>query len=550
VVLPLDKKAAERYKLIEVMPGRRREKIALKQGCGKRLVDFNQGGGMNVGEWIFKRAAIYPEGPFLKEEEARSFTNREFNQRVNRMAHAFTAWGVGKGDRVAVLMANTSEFLEIFFACAKTGAIMAPVNFRLAVPELTYIFRDCAPRVLVYSADFAAKAVEVKASLPALPHCFRHGGAAGDDPLLAEAVAAFPVTEPILGEEVTLADPLFIMYTSGTTGDPKGAVLTHGNVLFGSINTVIGCGINRSYKSLVVAPLFHIGALGASALPILYAGGSLVLKGFYNAFEVIGLICREKINYMFAVPVMFQLLTRTEEWEKADFSHIHFFIAGGAPMPLPVIRKYQEEKGICFAQGYEMTETFRLTSLDLEDSIRKAGSVGKEVLHVLLRIVDEQDREVEPGEAGEIIVKGPNVFTGYWNKPAETRDATRGGWFHTGDMGRRDEEGFIYIVGRKVEMIISSGENIYPAEVERVIQALPEVREAAAVGMPDRKKGEVVAAFVMLKEGAKLTEEALLAAIRDRIAHFKLPKKIVFVEDFPRNSAGKILKKELKGRLP
>ena len=192
------------------------------------------------------------------------------------MAHALTAWGVGKGERVAVLMANASEFLEIFFACAKTGAIMVPVNFRLAVPELAYIFRDCAPRVLVYSADFASKVGEVKASWPGMPRCFRHGGAAGDDPLLVEAVAPFPVAEPLPREEVTLADPLFIMYTSGTTGDPKGAVLTHGNVLFGSINTVIGCGINRSYKSLVVAPLFHIGALGASALPVLYAGGSLV----------------------------------------------------------------------------------------------------------------------------------------------------------------------------------------------------------------------------------------------------------------------------------
>jgi fatty-acyl-CoA synthase len=507
---------------------------------------------MDVGEWIFKRAVTYPEGPFLKEENERSFTNCEFNERVNRMAHALAAWGVVRGERIAVLMTNTSEFLEIFFACAKTGAIMAPLNFRLAVPELAYILRDCAPRVLVYSADFAAKAGELKAALSGPMRFLRHGGAEGTegaDPLLAEAVAPFPAVEPVPASEVSLADPLFIMYTSGTTGDPKGAVLTHGNVLFGSINTVVGCGINRSYRSLVVAPLFHIGALGASALPILYAGGSLILKGFYNASEVIALIGREKINYMFAVPVMFQLLTQTEEWEAADFSHVHFFIAGGAPMPLPVIRKYQEEKGISFSQGYGMTETFRLTSLDLEDSIRKAGSVGKEVPHVVMRILDEQDRNVAPGEAGEILVKGPNVFAGYWRRPAETAQALQGGWFRTGDMGRRDEEGFIYLVGRKVELIISSGENIYPAEVERVIQALPEVREAAAVGMPDRKKGEVVAAFVMLKEGAKLTEEVLLAALKGRIADFKLPKKIIFVEDFPRNSAGKILKKELKGEL-
>ena len=505
---------------------------------------------MNIGEWVFKRAAVYPESLLLTEEGERTFTNREFNRRVNRMAHALEGWGVARGERVAVLMGNASEFLEIFFACAKTGAIMTPVNFRLAAPEMIYILRDCAPRVLIYSTDFAARVEEMRASLPGIAYCIRHGGAAsGNDPALADAVARFPDTEPAPREEVTLSDPLFIMYTSGTTGDPKGAVLTHGNVLFGSINTVVGCGINRSYKSLVVAPLFHIGALGAAALPVLYAGGSLYLKGFYNASEVVGLICREKINYMFAVPVMFQLLTQTEEWAQADFSHVHFFIAGGAPMPLPVIRKYQQDKGIYFVQGYGLTETFRLTSLDIEDSIRKAGSVGKEVLHVLLRIVDDGDRDVAAEEAGEIIVKGPNVFAGYWRKPAETAEAMKGGWFRTGDMGRRDAEGFITIVGRKVEMIISSGENIYPAEVERVIQALPEVREAAAVGMPDRKKGEVVVAFVMLKEGTTLTEAALLAAIKDRIAGFKLPKKVIFVRDFPRNSIGKILKKDLKEQV-
>ncbi|MEW6333313.1 MAG: AMP-binding protein, partial [Thermodesulfobacteriota bacterium] len=435
------------------------------------------------------------------------------------------------------------------FACAKTGAIMAPVNVRLAVPEILYILRDCAPLVLVYAAEHADRVGEMRASLPGVKQFVRCGGGAGSDPELAEAAENFPDGEPVPHREPVLADPLFIMYTAGTTGDPKGAVLTHGNTLFGSINTAVGCGINRTYKSLVAAPLFHIGALGAAVLPVLYAGGSLILRGFTSASMVVELICREKINYLFAVPVMFQLMTQTEEWAGADFSHVHFFIAGGAPMPLPVIRKYQQEKGVCFVQGYGLTETFRLTSLDLEEGIRKAGSVGREVFHVRIRIVDDRDRDVAPGETGEIVVRGPTVFAGYWNKPAETAAVMGGGWFHTGDMGRRDEEGFITLAGRKVEMIISSGENIYPAEVEKAIQALPEVREAAVVGMPDRKKGEVVAAFVMLREGAELSEAALLGAICGRIAGFKLPKRVIFVEDFPRSSIGKVLKRDLKDQL-
>ena len=505
---------------------------------------------MNVGEWITKRTLSYPERLFLKEEDGREFNNRTFNERVNRMAHALADLGIVKGERVAALMLNSSEFLEIFFACGKTGAIMVPVNFRLAVPELVYILKDSAPHALVYSSDFAEKVQAIKAAGLPMEHYFRHGGdKLAEDPPIADFAARFPADEPAPVREVTDDDPLFIMYTSGTTGDPKGAVLTHGNILFGAIHSLVGYGVNHTYKSLVVAPLFHIGGLVASATPVIYAGGSLVLQSFYNASEVIKLIQREKINYMFAVPVMFQVMTKSEEWDKADFSHVHYFISGGAPIPTPVIRMDQEEKGVYFVQGYGMTESGRLTSLLLEDSIRKAGSVGKELFHLQLRIVDKNDRDVAPGEAGEIIVKGPNVFTQYWNKPKETAEAIRDGWFHTNDMGRRDEEGFVYVIGRKQELIISSGENIYPAEVERVIQALPQVREAAAVAMPDETRGEVVAAFVMLHEGRQITEDELINALDGQIANFKIPKKVIFVTDFPRNPAGKILKRELKKQL-
>ncbi len=504
--------------------------------------------GVNIGEWISKRAQLYPERPFLREEDGREFNNRTFNRRVNRMAHALQQLGLARGDRIAVLMTNSSEFLEIFFACAKTGVIMVPLNFRLAAPELIYIVQDSAPGTLIYTSDFAEKISAIKAAGLPLNRFFRHGGQyLPDDPTVSDLIAPLPEDEPATADEVSLNDPLFIMYTSGTTGDPKGAMLSHGNILFGAIHSLVGYGMDKTFKSLVVAPLFHIGALAASATPVIYAGGSLILKSFYNASEVIKLIVRERINYMFAVPVMFQLMAKSDEWDKADFSHVHYFISGGAPIPIEVIRKYQDEKGIGFVQGYGLTETGRLTSLDLEDSISKAGSVGKEVFHIDLRIVDNDGRDVPPGEPGEIIVRGPNVFLGYWNKSAETAQAMTGGWFHTSDMGRRDEDGFVYIIGRKQELIISSGENIYPAEVERVVLALPQVKEAAAVAMPDpAKRGEVVAAFVTFKEGQSITEEELINALQGQIAHFKIPKRVFFLDDFPRNATGKILKKELQ----
>lgn len=507
---------------------------------------------MNVGEWVTKRAMTDPDMDFLKEAERedRAYTNREFNERINQTAHALLSLNVSKGDRVCVIMLNSSEFLEIFFALAKIGAVMVPMNFRLAVPELTYIVDDSKPKVLIYTSDFADKVAEIKESGVAIPNCLKHGGEGiKEDAIFSDFVSPFPLDEPDQKTDFEENDALVIMYTSGTTGDPKGAMISHKNITFIAVHNLLGYGVNRSFRSLVTAPLFHIGALGAAALPVIYAGGSLVLKRFFNASEIIKLIANERINYMFAVPVMYQMMVEAIEWKSADFSHVKYFIAGGAPMPIPLIRTYQNEKGVGFAQGYGLTETGRLSSLPIEDTIKKAGSVGKEEFHVILRIVDEDGNDVLKGDVGEIIVKGPNVFIGYWNKPEETERAFMDGWFRTGDMARRDDEGFIYIVGRKVEMIISSGENIYPAEVERAIQSIDQVKEAAVVGMPDPTRGEVGCAFVSLNKGKVLTEEELIEGLTDKIAKFKMPKKVVFVDDYPRNTSGKILKKELKKRL-
>ncbi|MBC2734546.1 MAG: long-chain fatty acid--CoA ligase [Desulfobacteraceae bacterium] len=501
---------------------------------------------MNVGNWVGKRALLYPERPFLKED-GQEWDNQQFDARVNRTAHALAELGVGKETRVAMLMANSSAFLEIFFACAKLGAVIVPLNTSLALPELAHIVEDCAPRLLVYSSDTLAKVAHLKTLLGADVHYLIHGTAAScDDSRLQDVTMDRPSTVPASDEAWDLDTPLLIMYTSGTTGVPKGAVLSHGNFLFGAIHSLHSYHLDDTCKSLVVAPLFHIGALAASVTPVVYAGGALVLKSFDNPSDIITCIMQEKISFMFAVPVMYEMMTKAARWPSADFNAVHFFMAGGAPMPVPLIRRYQQEKKVQFAQGYGMTETLRITALDLADAERKAGSIGKEVFHTRLTILTDDGREAAPGATGELVVKGPTVFQGYWRKPEATAAAMHGGWFHTGDLGRRDADGFLYLVGRKNDLIICAGENIYAAEVERAIEQHPQVAEAAVVGMPDAKRGEVAAAFVRFEDGGVPGEDELLRFLDGKIATFKRPRKIISVETFPRNKAGKILKEELK----
>jgi fatty-acyl-CoA synthase len=264
------------------------------------------------------------------------------------------------------------------------------------------------------------------------------------------------------------------------------------------------------------------------------------LESFYNPSRILDLIVDKGINYMFAVPTMFQMLAKAPNWDRADLSRVHYFISGGAPMPVPVIEKYQSEKGISFVQGYGMTETGRLTFLDVRDSVRKAGSVGKEVFHLTLRIVDDRFHDVPTGDVGEIVVKGPNVFSGYWERPGETKAAFSGDWFHTNDLGRRDEEGFIYLEGRKTDMIISAGRNIYPSEVERALKALEPVADAVVVGLNDPTKGQVLGAAVVVASGYEFDRQRIMAGLNERLAEYKLPKVLTVVDEIPKNPAGLI----------
>jgi fatty-acyl-CoA synthase len=496
---------------------------------------------MNLGDWITKRAQLYPERPFLKTDVL-DLTNRDFKTRVDRTTAGLLRQGVGKTDRVAALMENGAAFLELFFACAGIGAIFVPINPHLTTAEIDPLLADCEPTVVCHSrihGEAAAKLAIVRQSPRRL---VRHDDGEGwsADPNVA-ASEAVDVNDP-----PTENDPLVLMYTSGTTGRPKGALLTHRNFLFGAIHSLLAYGLGPGCRSLVVAPLFHIGALGASVTPVIYAGGSLVLEAFERPGDTLQTLMRERITYMFAVPVMYELMARSGRWETADLGRVDFFIAGGAPMPLDLIHRYQREKKVAFAQGYGMTETLRITNLDLADATTKAGSIGKPAFHTEVKLVDAEGQTVPKGEPGEILVKGPTVFAGYWQQPEATAAALRAGWFATGDLARCDADGFLNIVGRKSEVIISAGKNIYAAEVEQALMALPTVNAAAVVGRPDRRRGEVPEAFVELDATAtQISPEVLREQLAPMLADFKIPRRIHVVDCLPRGKSGKILKAKL-----
>ena len=503
---------------------------------------------MNVGEWTTIRARLDPGKPMVSCDDGRSYNNLEFNRRVNKLANSLPGVGVKRGDRVAALFPNNPEFLELLFAAGKIGAIMVPLNFRLAPPELAYILEDSGSRVLLYTPEFAAQAAELKGLAGGVEHFIAVGGGNEGDVDYEEWISSAPDTEPVVEREVTLEDPHFIMYTSGTTGRPKGAVLTHGNTLWNGVNAILMYSLSGDDIILVAAPLFHIGGLSAAATPIIYGGGHVVLTRFFVPDQVLEFIEKYKITAMFGIPIMFLLMSMSDKFASADMSSIEAMIAGGAPCPVPLIEKYQE-KGVVFAQGYGLTETAPgVSALPEEDVFSKRGSAGKPCFHVDIRIFDENDDELPRGEMGEIVVRGPNVFKEYWNMPEETAQALRGGWFHTGDMGRFDEEGYLYIVDRKKDMIISGGENIYPAEVEDCIHAHPAVADVGVIGMRDVKWGEAPLALVVVAPGSELTEGEVIEFCRSRLAGFKTPRKVIFVDELPRTPTGKILKKELRAR--
>ena len=473
---------------------------------------------------------------------ARHLSYAEFDARISRLgSHLRDQLAVKRGDRVAVLALNSTDTLEVQFACFRIGAVFLPLNNRLTVPELQFIVGDAAPVVMIHDTDLAEVALAV-AKLCNVGSALQYGP---DGSYEAAIAGSKPLDAP---ESVTLDDISTIMYTSGTTGQPKGAIITHGMTFWNCVNLGGPAFISPSTVLLTVLPLFHTGGLNCYTNPVLHSGGTVLIMRAFDPGAALQLISDASygINQFFGVPSIYQFMAQHTAFAAADFSRLMIGGVGGAPMPVPLLKVW-EERGVALQQGYGMTETSpAVLTLDKEDAVRKAGSSGKPVLHTEVRIVRPDGTDAGVDELGELWVRGPNVTPGYWNRPDANRSSFTDGWLHTGDATRVDAEGFYYIVDRWKDMYISGGENVYPAEVENVLHQIPAIAEAAVIGIPNEQWGEIGMAIVAVRPGHTLAAEEIHAHCAANLARFKCPRLIEFVEALPRNATGKIHKPTLR----
>ncbi|MET8469483.1 o-succinylbenzoate--CoA ligase [Streptomyces sp. NPDC006422] len=485
-----------------------------------------------LGSWPARRARKTPHRTALIHNGT-TYTYADLHARTTRLAHALRARGVRRGDRVAHLGPNHPSYLETLFAAGTLGAVFVPLNTRLSTPELAYQIRDSGATTLLHTGNTdAARALSVPLTIEAEGPSY--------DELLASAPSD-PIDEAVAADDVCL-----IMYTSGTTGRPKGAMLTHANLTWNAVNVLVDHDLIADEVALVSAPLFHTAGLNMLTLPVLLKGGTCVLVESFDPAATFDLVQRHRVTFMFGVPTMFDLLARQPAWETADLSSLRILTCGGAPVPPPLISTYQE-RGLTFLQGYGMTEAAPGTLfLDAEHAVSKAGSAGVPHFFSDVQVVGPDLSPVDVGETGEVVVRGPHVMPGYWGLPAETEAAFTDGWFRTGDAARVDPDGYVTIVDRFKDMIISGGENIYPAEIEAALLAHPDVAECAVIGVPDTKWGEVPRAVVVPAPGSTPDASALLSSLTGQLAKYKIPKSLTFTDELPRTASGKLIKSRLR----
>jgi fatty-acyl-CoA synthase len=501
---------------------------------------------IHLGDWTAYWARRSPDAEAVVEpHRRRRWSYRELDRRANRMARMLEgAFGVKRGDRVALLAQNRAEHFEAFFACAKLGALFAPLNWRLAPAELDAVLADAEPAVLFYDEACAPTVAALQSPAERIAWDSPSAGGRPAEELLAQGS-----DDALASKELSLEEPIMICYTSGTTGRPKGALLSHRQLVFNALSTDQAIGVRPTDSTLVFMPLFHTGGLNCLATPLLHHGGRVVVMPGFDAERALQLAEEERITLHMGVPTIFEMLRDAPSFARRDLASARMALCGGAPCPLELIETYRA-RGILFRQGYGLTEVgpncFSLTEVD---AFRKAGSVGWPNFYLRARIVDEAGHEVAVGENGELALAGPMVTLGYFRNPQATAEAFRGGeWFHTGDLARCDDEGYHFIVGRKKDMFISGGENVYPAEVELALAGAPGVHEACVIGVPDARWGEVGRAVVVASPGTRRDGGAILMHVQQRLAKYKVPKSVVFTDSLPRNPGGKVLRHVVKER--
>jgi fatty-acyl-CoA synthase len=496
----------------------------------------------NFASCVTAHARRAPERPALRDAE-RTLSYGAFDDRCARAARALLARGVSRGERVGLLLGNRSATLEAVLAAARLGAIAVPLNTRLAPPEVAEQLGDARPALLLHEESLGPLAEAACAAL-------RRAPARLAVPAWEAALAAAAPRHEVAA--VSPEEPMILMYTSGTTGMPKGALLPHRKTLYNCRNAGAFFRLSADDRVLVVVPLFHSFGLSILSLPALWAGAALVLQPRFDAEAVWRAVAAERITYFGGVPTMFPPLLGALDGGRPDLSSVRFLFTAGAAIPVELIHAFAA-RGLALKQGFGQTETSILCCLDAADAVRKAGSVGKPVPHAELRIVRRESLVRPPaawedcavGESGEIVVRGPITMTGYWERPEATAETIRDGWLLTGDLGRFDAEGFVTLDGRSKELFISGGENVYPRQVEAVYETHPAVREVAVVGEPDPRWGEVGCAYVVLAPGARLDAEELTRFGRERLAAFKVPRRFVAVPSLPRTASGKVQKHRL-----
>ena len=508
----------------------------------------------NIGLYLSKRAHLNPDMEAVVDPAtSRRFTYDEIDQRANRVANAIKELGVGKGDRVALLLMNGVEFYESFFALAKIGAICVPLNWRLVADELSYILKDAGAAMLIYGSDFAELAADIQgrgAGATDIVHWIelsegneRNAFASEYEDFLNQGSAEEPENDA--GDD----DDLFIMYTSGTTGQPKGALHTHNTIAWALITVSATADIRFRDRSSIALPMYHIGALHP-VLNAVYNGATVVLLRQFDPKLMWEITAQEKINITLAVPAMLNFMLMVPDFQDYDTSNLRWIMSGASPVPASLIEKYKD-MGIEIHQVYGLTEAGGPgTLIGPDEAMIKIGSAGKAFFHTSIRVVDEDGNDVAPGVPGELLVSGAHVMKCYWNNPQATAETIRDGWLYTGDIVLRDEDGFVTIHDRVKDMIISGSENVYPAELENVILGHPGVADVAVIGMPSERWGESPLAVVVTAKDHSVSEADVLQHCDGKLARFKQPKGAVFINEIPRNPTGKPLKRILRQQFP